>query len=278
MAGTVLASLPAVLGLRRSRPRHMSRTRYYMGRFVARYLAHRTTLHADCPLLDAVQGFIRTLPASQHGLARVALRQHLGVAALDWTQVKLARYHRNVGALAAGVFGAEQVARLRAVADPRELAMIGSLMTLRRAEAAAMRWTSINLRTGMVLVPNGKGGKSAFTLLTPQAQVDIQAWFEAAGEPSDESPVFPGPRGHPYKAPSLGLIVQKLLTRAGLWARGMGNCHRFRRSLATAYLKVNPGDLVGLQAILRHENVATTARYAWLTSDDLAPRLARVNL
>lgn len=231
------------------------------------------------PLAEAVQTFISGLPPSQQTTARNALRRHLGRQALDWTAIETATHKRDEGILAAGVLTEPQRVRLREAArGPKELAMIGCLLTMRRAEVAAMRWSFVNLSTGMVLVPNGKGAKSSWTMLTQGTQADLAAWFEAAGSPADSAPVFATPRGRPYKPGSLGLVMQKLLMRAGLWTRGAGNCHRLRRTLATSYLRVNPGDLVGLQAIMRHEQVSTTARYAWLTSDDLAPRLARVRL
>jgi integrase len=250
---------------------------YNLRRMVLRYERFRST--ALGPLLETVQAFITGLPPSQQRTARNALRSHLGRQALDWSAVELAKHKRDEGMLAAGVLTERQRDVLRAAAQgPRERAMIGCLLTLRRAEVCAMRWNHVNLSTGMVLVPFGKGAKSSWTMLTGTTQADLAAWFEAAGSPPDAAPVFPGPRGRPYKPPSLGLIVRKLLIRAGLWTRGLGTAHRFRRTLATEYLRATPGDLVGLQAIMRHENVATTARYAWLTSDDLAPRLARVRL
>jgi integrase len=256
----------------------MNLTAYNQSRFVDRYMVYRQAQPAQTVALT-VQRFIRALPPSQQTTARRALQAHLGREALDWTRIQTAKHKRDDGALAAGVLTAPQRDRLRAAArDPRELALVGCLLTLRRAEVCTMRWGHINLTTGMCLVPNGKGAKSSWTMLTATTQTDLAAWFTAAGEPPDDTPVFPNPHGQPYRPNSLGVIVRLLLTRAGLWTTGLGCAHRFRRSLATEYLRANPGDLVGLQAILRHEQIATTARYAWLTTDDLAPRLARVHL
>jgi len=250
---------------------------YNLRRMVLRYERYRST--ASGSLFESVQAFIRSVPPSQQTTARNALRHHLGRQALDWAALEIAKHKRDEGMLAAGVLTERQRDLLRQAArGPKELAMIGCLLTLRRAEVCAMRWSHVNLSTGMVLVPNGKGAKSSWTMLTTATQADLAAWFEAAGSPLDTAPVFPTPRGRPYRPGSLGLIVRQLLRRAGLWTPGIGSAHRFRRSLATEYLRTNPGDLVGLQAILRHENVATTARYAWLTADDLKPRLGRVRL
>jgi integrase len=252
-------------------------TRYNRSRFVLRFQQYCLATGQSGP--RTVQAWLRLLPASQQSSAKNALRGHLGKQALDWSAIETATYRRDDGALAAGVFREEHRERLRQAANsPQELALTGCLLTLRRAEVAAMRWGHLNLSTGMVLVPKGKGGRSSWTLLTVTAQTDLAAWFDAAGSPPDEAPIFQTPRGRAYTPGGIGKWTQRLLTRAGLWASGLGCSHRFRRSLATEYLRSNPGDLVGLQKIMRHEQVSTTARYAWLTSDDLAPRLARVRL
>jgi integrase len=39
-----------------------------------------------------------------------------------------------------------------------------------------------------------------------------------------------------------------------------------------------PQDVTGLMRLMRHENVATTQRYIWLELDDLAPRMAVLEL
>jgi site-specific recombinase XerD len=54
--------------------------------------------------------------------------------------------------------------------------------------------------------------------------------------------------------------------------------HRFPRTFATEYLRANPQDLEGLRCLLRHDNVATTARYVYLDAADLRDRLERVAL
>lgn len=260
-------------------------TAYTRHRFCVRFDAFRAT-HPGSDLLAIVQAFLRSLPVSQQSTARTALKRHLGRTALDWGGLEVARYRRNDANLMASVLRGDHRARVRAAcADAKELAVIECLWTLRRAEVAALRWRDVDLGQGTVMVLKGKGDKPSWTLLTADAQAAIAAWFTAAGTPPDATPVFtveaaghPRFKGQPYTPNGLGKLVRRILLRAGLWTPGAGSAHRFRRSLATEYLRANPGDLVGLQKILRHEQVSTTARYAWLTQDDLTPRLARVVL
>ena len=49
--------------------------------------------------------------------------------------------------------------------------------------------------------------------------------------------------------------------------------HRLRHGFATAYLRHNPSDLVGLARLLGHESLDTTARYTVPTIEDLAKRM-----
>jgi hypothetical protein len=41
---------------------------------------------------------------------------------------------------------------------------------------------------------------------------------------------------------------------------------------------MNPGDLAGLQVLLRHEQLSTTGKYLFLEPEDLAPRMAALEL
>ena len=103
-------------------------------------------------------------------------------------------------------------------------------------------------------------------------------FFPALGFTDLTDGVYDGDPARPYTPGGLGKIVQAILTRAGCWWRGLGAAHRFRRSFATEYLRENREDLVGLQRLMRHKQVSTTARYCFLQPADLAPRLSRVTL
>jgi integrase len=166
------------------------------------------------------------------------------------------------------------------------LALIETLWTLRRHEVAQLCWGDLDLPRGLVYVKRGKGDKPATTLLPGPTRAALAAWYVAAGTPSDETPVFPIPPkpgcqgfvGGPYTAAGLGGVVQRILLRAGLWTRGIGCSHRFRRSFASQYLRQNRHDLVGLATLLRHSDVATTTRYCYLELEDLTPQMAALEL
>lgn len=193
------------------------------------------------------------------------------------------RSQRNEIRLQQGVLQAEHMTRIRAAArDAKERALVEVLTTCRRAETAGLRWGDLNLETGLALIQRGKGGQPSWTLLLEPTRAALAAWRDTCQNPPSTALVFPvpgsGTPARPYTPGGLGKLVQGLLTRAGCWSRGLGACHRFRRSFATAYLRDNPNDLIGLQRLMRHRSVNTTAKYAFLQPDDLAPRLARVRL
>jgi integrase/recombinase XerD len=261
--------------------------------FLRRFQVFRRAV-PDLPFGAQVQRWLDTMPVSQGVAARSALKHAYGRRACVWESLELRRYRRNEARLMAGLLGPDERAKLRAAClSPRELAIVECCWTLRRFEVAALRWGDLDLTRGVVYVRLGKGRKASWTLLPSSTRDALMRWCEAAGAPPAEAPVFPiepgrpglpGSGGHPAKIGQpltpggIGKIVQILLTRAGLWTRGMGAAHRFRRSFATEYLRANRSDVLGLQQLMRHDDVATTQRYVFFTREDLAARLDQITL
>jgi integrase len=252
-------------------------TSYHYRRKWARFVAFQTSL--DRPLFGQVQAWLASLTASQQRLHRIALQVALGDAVIDWSALMVKRYRRDEHRLARSVLREDSRAKVRGAArGPRELALIETLWTLRMHEVAALCWGELDLSRGLVYVKKGKGDKPAWTMLPPSTRPALAAWFEAAGQPADSAPVFPCPRGGHYTPKGIGRLVQKLLVRADLWARGLGSAHRFRRSFASQYLRQNRHDLVGLSRLIRHSQLATTNDYIFLEPDDFAPQMAALEL
>jgi site-specific recombinase XerC len=117
-------------------------------------------------------------------------------------------------------------------------------------------------------------------MLLPEAREALAQWFVASGQPPDEARCWPSRKGdcRPCVPDAIGRQLHRLLTRAGLWHRGLGVTHRLRRSFATVYLQANPADLEGLRRLMRHEKITTTAMYCYREPADLAQRLAKMQL
>lgn len=278
--------MAAALHSHRPGPTMTTSTLYQWQRLVARFEAYRRTA-ASLPLADTVQTWLRSLPASQQSAARCALKRHLGPAAVAWDALEVARHHRDEATLLASVLSAKDRAQVRAAAQgPKERALLECLFTARRFEVARLVWGDVDLMLGTVRIRHGKGGRSARTLLTAGAVEALMAWYHEAGRPAPEAPVFAIPTGvghpkrigQPYTPGGLGRIVQRILTRAGCWTRGIGCAHRFRRTFATEFLRVNEKDLVGLKHLMRHQQLSTTEKYVMFDPTDLSDRMGRLKL
>lgn len=84
-------------------------------------------------------------------------------------------------------------------------------------------------------------------------------------QPLRENYVFLGPKGFPLTANKLAHILTKLGERGGIKPC---NPHRFRHTMARLYLR-NGGDVMSLQQILGHEDLATTRIYVQLEREDI---------
>lgn len=246
------------------------RTKYRYARYQARFEAFRATV-PELSLEEVAFRFLRGLPPPSRQGARSALK--LAYPDLRWPLIRFPPPRRDEAKLLRSIFSEEERERLRAVVgDPRDRAIVAALWTLRQFEAAKLRWGDVDFERGLIFVLEGKGGVSSWTLLTKQAREDLWAWYEAAGHPRPSDPVFRNQRGEPVTARCIWARTHALLTRAGLHRPGRGT-HAFRRTFATVYLRQNPGDIRGLQQLLRHERIETTAKYCFLQPEDLRARL-----
>jgi integrase len=253
-------------------------TAYQYGRVVSRFQAWRVG-HASQPpsqpLEVAIKAWPSTLTPHMAHTAYLGLKHHFGDE-VRWSSLRKPHARRNDAACQASLFSAPERERIRAtVQGPREWCLVELLWVLRREETAVARWAQVDLGRSMLYVPKGKGDKAGWTLLPEPAPLAILAWFWASQEPPDDAFIFPNGLGGHMHPSSINRLMQQILRCAGLYHRGR-SCHAFRRTFATAYLKENPSDLAGLQKLLRHESINTTAQYLYLQPEDLARRLARV--
>lgn len=126
---------------------------------------------------------------------------------------------------------------------------------LRRVEVARLRWDDVDVARGVVYVERGKGGKTRFAFMPPDARPMFAAHDGAAGY------VFPGRAGAPVTPGYVGQRVRVALDRA----EASASMHQLRHAWATR--AVDGGMPLEVVAVLAgHESVDTTRIYARMSA------------
>lgn len=160
---------------------------------------------------------------------------------------------------------AEQVARLLAICDVRERALIMLMVDsgLRRQEVCNLKRGDVDLRSGAVTVIQGKGRKDRLAFIGADARRSLLAYLRMQDNQSEDAPLFQTQSGGKFTPAGLRSIFVRLSKRAGFKVTP----HMLRRTFATLSLQ-NGIDLVSLQTLLGHENSENTRRYIqWLDAD-----------
>jgi integrase len=254
-------------------------TRHHYGLVWRRFAAHQATVPAR-PLAEQLTAFLAAQRPTMQRVCRNALkafyRRHPDV---DWDEIPCATVRRDEATLSAGLLDRpEDRARLSAVCrTTRDRVLIELCYVLRRSEVAAARWADVDLERGVLSVPHGKGNRSAWTLLPPAGVAALrQLRTEQGGLFNPEGLILPSAlTGRMMNPGSLGGWLRKLLRRAGLARRWRGP-HALRRTFACLYWRRHPGDLRGLQQLMRHSALATTCIYIFPDPEDLAARVAGI--
>jgi integrase len=152
---------------------------------------------------------------------------------------------------------------LAACTSKRDKALVAFAVDtgLRREELASLDWTNIDFKTGVVLVIHGKGGKTRTAVVGATARRALLAYRR---EGSGEGPVFRGRDGEALGGQGVGLVFKRLSKRTGI----PFSTHSCRRTMATLSL-ASGMDLIALQRILGHADIAMTAKYVAYVADDL---------
>lgn len=135
---------------------------------------------------------------------------------------------------------------------------------LRVSEVHGLRWGAIDRAEALVRV-EGKGAKTRLVPIGRHALAALAAWAAETGEDAVQ-PVFPGREG-PLSIRAIELRVKKLAAQQGLWKRVYP--HLLRHSFASHLLE-SSGDLRGVQELLGHADLKTTAIYTHLDFQHVA--------
>lgn len=135
----------------------------------------------------------------------------------------------------------------------------------RVGEVVALRMSDLTIseRAGHAVIRNAKGGKTRQVPLPLAARRAIQEYLECRGS-SDDPNLFIGKRG-PLTAQGVRDLFSKYSAIVGVRVHP----HLLRHCFGREFLAANQNDLVGLAALLGHENLNTTKRYVARTAEQL---------
>ncbi|HMZ99070.1 MAG TPA: site-specific integrase, partial [Nitrospira sp.] len=152
----------------------------------------------------------------------------------------------------------DEIARLRHLMEPRVWEMVAFAIEtgLRRSEQFNLRWSQIDMENRVLSLPMPKGSKSRYVPLTDGVCGLLSRWDSFTKSPF----VFPGK--DPLKPLDARSFVRwyfdPALRRAGIVG---ASWHSLRHTAATRRV-LSGASLYGVQQLLGHRDIKTTARYS----------------
>ena len=157
----------------------------------------------------------------------------------------------------------------------RNYAIVQTLLQtgLRAGEVTQLHVSDAKLRerSGWLTVRSGKGRKPRDVPLNASVRAALREYL-AERKLQSEGPLFISERGGPLSVSGLEMLMKSLAHRADVTREGI-TVHTWRHHFALSWLKDHPGDLVGLQRLMGHERLDTTAIYVQPSQDDLAAKM-----
>jgi len=175
------------------------------------------------------------------------------------------------------VMSPDETRRLLAVATSlkaRVLLSLGYGCGLRAGEVVRLKVKHIDSAQRIIRVEQSKGRKDRNVMLSPETLDLLRQWWKArpsrseAGTPMEERWLFPGNRrGKPMTTRQLSRLFHEAADAAGI--KKAVTLHALRHSFATHLLERGT-DIRIIQALLGHDKLDTTARYARVATGMIA--------
>lgn len=201
-------------------------------------------------------------------LLRVTLRRHDLAAEI---------YHIKEPQKVPLVMSTDEIKRLLAMTRSVKIRAMLSLSYgcgLRAGEVVRLRTGDIDSAQKIIRVVQAKGRKDRHVMLPPEAHNLLRQWWRErvshydADVPLTERFVFPGRGSHrPLTTRQFGRLFHETVEAAGI--RKPVTLHTLRHSFATHLLEAGV-DIRKIQALLGHDKLETTARYARVATGMIA--------
>ena len=183
------------------------------------------------------------------------------------------------------VMSPDETRRLLAVASSlkaRVLLGLGYGCGLRASEVVRLKVKHIDSAQNIIRIEQSKGRKDRNVMLSPETLDLLRQWWKArpsrseAGTPMEERWLFPGNRrGKPMTTRQLSRLFHEAADAAGI--KKAVTLHALRHSFATHLLERGT-DIRIIQALLGHDKLDTTARYARVATGMIAGIESRLDL
>ena len=149
---------------------------------------------------------------------------------------------------------------------------------VRASELLALDWKDINFGTLEAVVLKGKGDKQRMVIFSERTAKSLYRLYASQHHPDkrraydndpEPDPVFRIDQvgvDRPLSFSGLQSLIKRTCSKAGIKRYGL---HDFRRAFALEYLRGTEGDVISLQRLMGHTNLATTNKYLALDNTDL---------
>jgi len=181
------------------------------------------------------------------------------------------------------VLSTAEVGRLEASIDlskwegQRNRAIIEVLFScgLRVSELVNLKLSNLYVEEKFVRV-TGKGGKERLVPISSRALDELNAWFADRNamriKPGEEDYVFLNRRGAHLTRTMILIMIKRQAVEAGITKTI--SPHTLRHSFATALLE-GGADLIAIQAMMGHEDIATTEIYTHIDTSSLREEITK---
>jgi site-specific recombinase XerD len=134
---------------------------------------------------------------------------------------------------------------------------------LRRAEVCDLNWGDLDIKSGLVRVRRGKGGKARSVVVGVSTRRALLAYRRCVTQ-EDIAPLFQTKSGTRFTHSGLRSALLRIGKRAGVHV----SPHKLRRSFATFSLR-NGMSPLHLQGLLGHSSLEMVRRYIQMLDEDL---------
>jgi site-specific recombinase XerD len=167
---------------------------------------------------------------------------------------------------------AEKHSNARLAFRNRAIIAIFLFCGLRRAELVGLDLDDVDLRARWVRVRRGKGGKGRSVPLVEEAGEAVADWLEFRPAVDHEA-LFVGIHGERLKVGGVAKVFNKAAAKADVDREGV-SLHTLRHTFASLLLQEGC-DLVSIQELLGHADLASTSIYLHMDASHLQSAVSR---